>query len=187
MVSKRPGPGWVTSTLLLLCSVAGCAGVGGPGPEWASAPDANLPAFSTYAWAEGPGDTPQTVLDSQVRQALRAELLKKGYRESPDAPDFLVGYYTVEHQRGQRSSPVTIGIGVGTWGRHVGGSVGTSVGVGGGGDPDLRYRLAIRAVERDGGNELWTGATTTFQLPADAGVVNRAVAGVMRGFPDRAE
>jgi hypothetical protein len=169
----------------LLYSIVGCAGIGGPKAEWATAPDVDLPAFSTFDWADGPSGTPQTVLDSQVRNALRAELLKKGYEESPDAPDFLVSYEAVEHEMGQRSSPVTIGIGVGTWGRHVGGRVGTSVGVGGGGDPNLRYRLAIRAIDPDRSRELWVGATTTFELPPEARVIDRAVAGVMRGFPGK--
>jgi hypothetical protein len=168
----------------LLYSIVGCAGIGGPKPEWATAPDVNLPAFSTYDWADGPSGTPQTVLDSQVRNALRVEFQKKGYEESSDAPDFLVSYETVEHEMGQRSSPVTIGIGVGTWGRHVGGRVGTSVGVGGG-DPNLRYRLAIRATDPDRSRQLWVGATTTFELPPDERVIDRAVGSVMRGFPGR--
>ena len=170
--------------LAVVYAAVGCAGIGGPKAEWATAPDVDLGAFSTFDWADGSRDTPQTILDSRVRDALRDELVTKGYEQSSDAPDFLIGYETVEHERGQRSSPLTIGIGVGTWGSRVGGRVGTTVGVGGG-EADLRYRLAIRALEADGSRELWVGATSTFELPPEERAIDRAVSGVMRGFPDR--
>jgi hypothetical protein len=170
-------------TLLALCTMLGCAGAG-PRPEWAAAPDANLPALATFTWADLSEGAPRTVLDTQVRNALGAELATKGYEESREAPEFLVSYELIEHETARGASPVRIGIGMGTWSGRVGGSVGTSVGVGGG-DPDLRYRLTIRALDRERSRELWIGATTTFQLPADARTIERAVSGVMRGFPAR--
>lgn len=172
-------------TLCVLVPVlAACAGLNRPKPEWSTAPDADLASASTFGWSSGSGGSPQTVLLSHARNALTRELQRRGYRESAEAPDFLVSYELVEHERGQRSSPVRIGIGVGTWGRRVGGSVGTSVPIGSA-ETGESYRLVIRALEPDRSRELWIGATTSFEVPADAPEIDRAVAGVMRGFPDR--
>lgn len=175
----------LASVLVVLLAALGCAGLGRPKPEWSTAPDVDFASLSTYAWVDRRGET-QTVLTSQIRSALAAELQDKGYEHSPDAPDFLIEHEVVEHDRGRSSSPVRIGIGIGTWGRHVGGSVGTSVPVGGG-DPGQSYRLMIRAIEPDPRRELWVGGTTSFELPADAQVIDRAVSGAMRGFPGTRE
>ena len=74
---------------------------------------------------------------------------------------------------------------MGSWGGNVGGSVGTSVGVGGGETTSVQSRLTIRAVDTARNSEVWIGTTTTFDQPAQASAVTRAVAGVMKGFPGR--
>lgn len=170
--------------LVLVVLTSACAGLSRPKPEWSTAPGADLAAFSTFDWGSGSGGKPQSVLYAQTRNALLRELEQRGYQESAQSPDFLVSYELVEHERGRRGSPVTIGIGMGTWGRRVGGHVGTSVGVGG--EPGESYRLVIRALDPDRTRELWIGATTSFELPADEAEVARVVAGAMRGFPAKA-
>jgi hypothetical protein len=171
-------------TIVTSIALLGCAGLNRPKPEWSTAPGADLPAHASYDWTSPPGQSPQTVLQSQVRQAIDTELDGKGYEKSSDAPGFVIGYELVEHTRGESYPPVTIGIGVGSWGHHVGGSVGTSVGVGRG-EPDESYRIVVRALDRERSRELWVGATTTFELPADEAEIERIVAGMMHGFPAR--
>lgn len=168
-----------------LSALLGCAGAR-PKPEWATAPGTDLAQLSSYAWSDASAGGPRSVLHSQARNAIRAELETRGYEESSGTPDFLVSHEVVEYERGQRSSPVRIGIGLGSWGRRVGGSVGTSVGVGGG-DPGESYRLVVRAIDPEQNQELWVGGTTSFEMPADEQVIRKAVTGVMRGFPDSGE
>lgn len=177
----------LTFTLVALLCLNGCAGAGQPKPVWETAPDVDLAALETFALTPAADDRPLTVLDSTIRRALLAAFQSKGYVESSADPDFLVGYEAIEQETAARGSPVTIGIGVGTWGRNVGGSVSTSVGVGGADGVRETYRLAVRAVDPDGRRELWVGSTTTIEPSAESRVVDRAVAGVMRGFPARRE
>lgn len=168
----------------LLVSMLGCAAGTQPKPDWTEAPGADIPAYSTFGFATAPGDAPLTILESQVRNALRAELTKKGYVESADAPDFVVSYSSEGYETAKRSSPLSIGIGVGSWGGNVGGGVGTSVPIGGGKESlSLQNRLTIRAVDPATNREIWIGTSTTFDQAADTRVVERVVAGTLKGFP----
>jgi hypothetical protein len=175
----------VVATVGLLLSLLACAGAGQPKPVWVSAPEANIPALSTFALAEAVDDRPATVLDTQVRNALRTELMKKGYAEASADPDFVVSYQPVAYEARAGSSPVTVGIGMGTWGRRVGGSVGAAIPIGGSDAERVTHRLTIRAEDPEGRRELWVGTTTSIEPPAETQIVTRAVAGVMRGFPPR--
>ena len=172
------------AVLMLLFVFSGCAGGNQPKPDWQTAPDADIPGLSSFGWSGSYG-SPVAILDTQIRDALRAELLKKGYIEASDHPDFLVSYESVESAVVKEANPVRIGIGVGSWGGNVGGSVGTSVDVGGEGEVLQQNRVTVRAIDPTGNRELWIGTTTTFEERPDAGVVNRAIAGVMQGFPAR--
>lgn len=173
------------AALTLLVFLPGCAGSGQPRPVWTSAPDADVAEFSTFRLAEAAQGQPASVLDTQVRNALRAQLLAKGYEESEDEAGLLVEFQPVAYEEQPGSSPVTIGIGMGSWGRNVGGSVGTSIPVGGRSDDRITHRLAIRAVDIANERELWIGTTTTVDRGSDTRDIDRAVAGVMRGFPSR--
>jgi hypothetical protein len=175
------------AAIVLPLAIAGCAGTSQPRPEWASAPDADIGARSTFGWLHDTADRPQTLLEGRVRDAIRADLLEKGYVESAERPDLVFSYEVVSYEKTQSGPPVTIGIGMGSWGGNVGGSVGTSVGVGGGESTSVQSRLTIRAVDTARNSEVWIGTTTTFDQPAQAPAVARAVAGVMKGFPGRSD
>jgi hypothetical protein len=175
----------VTSVIALLLALVACAGASRPKPDWTSAPDVDIPAFATFGWSDRPGDLPRGLLESRVRAAVRAELLERGYTEASESPDFVMSYETVEYTASRDSSPVSIGIGMGTWGSHVGGSVGASVPVGGGDSTRLQYRLTVRAVEPKANREIWIGTTTSFDDPGKADAAEKAIAGVMEGFPAR--
>lgn len=174
-----------TPIAALLFLLLGCAAGGGPKPEWATAPDADIAGLAQFGWGDAAGSRPLTVFETQVRNAVRAALLEKGYVESADAPDFLIGYEAVEYESTTRSPPVSIGIGVGSWGGNVGGSVGTSVGLGGKTTEHLQQRLTLRAVDAARTAELWIGTTGVLTEQPDAAAIERAVAAVMRGFPAR--
>jgi len=176
-------PTRVIAAIAVLLALAACAGASRPKPDWTSAPDVDIPGYSTFGWSEHPGDLPRGILETQVRAAVRAELVEKGYGEATEAPDFLISYETVEYTSSRESSPFSVGIGVGSWGGNVGGSVGASVPVGGSDEVRLQYRLTVRAVDPKGNREIWIGTTTSFDQPADAGAIEKAIAGVMKGFP----
>ena len=169
----------------LLILISGCSGSGQPKPDWDAAPGVDIPALTTFGWVDEISGSPNTILEKQISTALRNAFLKKGYVENSDAPDFLVGYETVELESAKPSNPVRIGIGVGTWGSNVGGSVGTSVGVGGKEKVLYQNRLTVRALDPQTSQEVWIGITTTFEQRPNAAEIDRVVAGVMKGFPDK--
>lgn len=170
----------------------GCAG--GPWQtESATAPGADIAAYSSFGWlsaSDRSGDAsepPLSIPDANLRNAIRAQLVEKGYREVESDPDFRVGFETTTHVKEKASSPVRIGVGVGSWGGNVGGGVSTSVPVGSEGVTSTQEaRLTIRAVEPEGNREVWVGTTTGELQPAvDSSEVERAVAATLEGFPAR--
>ncbi|MEQ8859131.1 MAG: DUF4136 domain-containing protein [Pseudomonadales bacterium] len=168
----------------LLVSLLGCAGGEGSKPRWSEAPEIDVAGYSTFGWSDRTGKPPVTILDNQIRNAVRAELVAKGYVESSDAPDFLVHHEPVEQETVKQGSPVRIGIGIGTRSGNVGGSVGTSVDVGEKDQVVQQMRVSIRATTPDE-REAWIGTTAVMAERPDEETVDRAIAGVMKGFPDR--
>jgi hypothetical protein len=179
--------------VVLLVLLQGCA-TGEQKPDSVTSPGSDIPAYATFSWPAlgGGGATtttpPLSILDTNIHDAIRAQLIAKGYREVETNPDFIVTYDVAPYQVEKKSSPpVSIGIGVGSWGGNVGGGVGTSVGVGGGqGTESTMNRLTIRAADGKSGKEVWVGTTTSdIKQGLDASAVDKAVAGTMAGFPAR--
>lgn len=168
---------------ILLVTVLGCAGGAATKPRWVEAPDADLPGQTSFAWATGTGEPPTTILDTQIREAIRSRLVDNGYVETVDSPDFLVDHETLEQDAVEQGNPVRIGIGVGSWGRNVGGSVGTSVDVGEKDRLVQQLRVTVRALDPTDRRELWVGTTTPMPERPDAAAVNRAVTELMKAFP----
>lgn len=171
------------AVVALLATLNGCASTKESKPQWVQASDVDISAYSTFEWAEGFREPPESIIDNQIRDALHTELIRKGYVETSDAPDFLVSYEAVEEDAVERRNPVSIGIGMGTWGGNVGGSVGTSVDVGEGDRVRHQQRITIRALDPESKREVWIGVTAPLVEQPDAASVNRAVVGVMKGFP----
>jgi Domain of unknown function (DUF4136) len=178
---------------LLLLALLGCAGGGGWKPESTTAPDADIAAYSTFGWlptgdsAKGASEQPLSIADANLYDAVRKQLVEKGYREVEHAPDFRVGFETTTQLKEKTSPPVRIGVGMGSWGGNVGGGVNTSVPVGSERVKTVaETRITIRAVDPKGNREVWAGSTTgVIQEGLDAGVVEKAVAGLMDDFPER--
>ena len=173
----------MTFLVVLTGAAAGCASDAGNKPVWVSASDADIPALETFGW-DGPADVaPVTILDNQIRDALRAQLLSKGYSETSENPDFLIAHETIEHDALKKGNPVRIGIGVGSWGGNVGGSVGTSVDVGEKDKMVQQLKLQVHALDPDRDREIWAGTSAVLPERPDSAAVNRAVVDLMTGFP----
>jgi hypothetical protein len=184
----------IGSGVVLLLVLLGCAS-GGWKSESTAAPDADVAAYETFGWlpaqaapgAEGGGEAPASIVDQNLRSAIRTQLVEKGYREVEASPEFRVGVETTTRLKEKTSPPVTVGIGTGWWGGYVGTSVGASVPVGGGDVKTVgETQITIRAVDPKGNRELWLGTTTgEVKEGADASVVQEAVADLLDDFPAR--
>jgi hypothetical protein len=172
--------------LALVLSLLGCTS-SAPKTDSMTAPGSDIPGYRTFGWASATAQAPMTILDTNIHDAIRAQLLAKGYVEADEAPDFRVAFDVSSYETTKKSSPMRIGVGVGTWGGNVGGSVGTSVPVGGGGgEPATQNRLTIRAVDAKSTKEVWVGTTTSdIKQGLDRNAVDQAVAATMKKFPRR--
>lgn len=191
--SMAPGLG-ARGAMLVLAIIAAAGVVAGcaappPQPETMRDPRANFAAYRTFGWTAGATidgtDAPLKLLDSHVRTAIAAELQRRGYTEAPagTTPDLRITYETTSEQK-LESNPVRIGVGVGSWGGNVGGSVNV-------GSPSIRnYKegtLVIHAIDTARNAEVWqgrvAGKVTKGSLEPEA--IARGVAVAMQDFPAR--
>jgi len=173
--------------LLLLATLTGCASQTPPKAQSQSDPDTDVAAYSTFGWQAVPGvdagDEPLRLLDVNIRKAIRAELTRRGYTEADSNPQLLIAYDTEARDK-LKSSPFRVGIGLGSFGSNVGGSVNV-------GSPSVQSyqegRLVIHVVDAAGNREVWLGTLSgrvdTTKL--DEATVARAVALAMQDFPSR--
>ena len=123
------------------------------------------------------------LLDQNIRAAITAQLASRGYVAATEKPDLLIVYETASASKVE-SNPVRIGIGVGSWGSSVGGSVNV-------GSPSVRnYKegsLVIHAVDAARNAEVWQGQVSgkLSKGATDAASINQAVAKAMKDFPAR--
>ena len=177
---------------VLLFLLLGCAS-GASQTESVTAPDADIAGYASFGWlpagdsAEGASERPLSIADANLYGAIRKQLVEKGYREVETNPDFRVGVETAPHTEEKSSRPFSIGVGMGSWGGNVGGGVSTSVPVGSERvTTTAETRITIRAVDVKSNREVWLGSTTRdVQEGLDAGVVEKAVAGLLEEFPSR--
>jgi Domain of unknown function (DUF4136) len=170
----------------LLLSLLGCTNTSPSKPDTMTAPGADIAGYQSFGWTSASGQAPTTILDTNIHDAIRTQLLQKGYVESDSAPDFRVAYEITAYDVEKKSSPMRIGVGVGSWGGNVGGGVGTSVPVGGGNSPATQNRLTIRAIDAATNKEVWIGTTTAdIKQGLDQKAVRQTVAGTLQSFPQR--
>jgi len=175
-----------TTCLLLVAGLllGGCASAP-PEPESMRDPNAEWTSFATYGWAPAAAgtDQPLSMLDQSLRRAIAAELQRRGYTESTTDPDLQIAYQAASQDKVE-SNPVRIGVGLGSWGGNVGGSVNV-------GSPSTRsYRegtLVIHAIDARRNAEVWQGsiAGRLDKGGADTAAVTGAVQAAMRDFPTR--
>jgi hypothetical protein len=158
-------------------------------PQSMRDPQADFNAFRTFGWYQDAkpdaAAPPMSLLDSNIRAALKAELTRKGYQEAAAgaAPDLLVDYETVRAEK-IKSNPIRIGVGVGSWGGSGGGGV--SVGSPGARNVD-EGTLVVHVVDPKRKAEVFEGRASRElgKNGADPAVVQSAVADVLRDFPAR--
>jgi hypothetical protein len=174
-------------SLTLVAVLAACATTSAPERQSQTDPNTNLAAYRSFGWksaaGEGIGDEPMRMLDVNIRNGIRAELTRRGYTEVTTDPGFLVAYETAAQEK-VKSNPVRFGIGVGSWGGNVGGSVNV-------GSPSVRSyregRLVIHVIDAAANREVWFASVAgrVDQQKLDAEAVARVVAFAMQDFPPR--
>jgi hypothetical protein len=182
MTRRRLGPAAAFVTLALLA--AGCA-TPPPAPVTMRDPAVNFSSFKTFGWVANPasGDQPVMLLDQNIRAAITAQLAGRGYVAATEKPDLLIAYETASASKVE-SNPVRVGIGIGSWGSNVGGSVNV-------GSPSVRnYKegsLVIHAVDAARNAEVWQGQVSgkITKGATDSASINQAVAKAMKDFPAR--
>ncbi len=172
------------ATLFLITAVAsGCAGDPNSKPAWVAASDVDFTRLDTFGWERD--IEPATIVDTEIRQAIRTSLAAKGYEESSSSPDFLVSHETLERDAIKQGNPVRIGIGVGSWGGNVGGSVGTSVDVGEKDHLVHELQVAVRMLDSAGEREIWSGTTGAMPERPVAEAVSTAISDLLAAYPAR--
>ncbi len=174
--------------LALGIALAACATTSQPERQSQRDPDANIAGWSTFGWGpaaldEGGEDTALSMLDTNIRKAIVAELSRRGYTEVESDPQFLITY-EISAQEKVKSSPFQIGIGMGSWG----GSGGGGVSVGSQSMQSYREgRLVIHAIDAAANKEVWYGSISKAleQRSVEAEDVARVVALTMQDFPVR--
>jgi hypothetical protein len=173
--------------LTLVVLLAACTTPVPPDHESQIAPDANFAAYRTFGWQPPPAgsaDEPTRLLDTNIRNAIRTEMTRRGYTEVDADPQLRVAYETAADER-VKSNPFRIGIGLGSFGSNMGGSVNV-------GSPSVQSyregRLTIHVLDAAANRELWFGsiAGSIEKGNLDADAVARAVALAMQDLPARA-
>ena len=158
-------------------------------PESMRDAQADFSSYKTFGWhesmsAEASGK-PLSLLDSNIRAAITAEMKHKGYEEAAagTTPDLHVAYETARAET-VKSRPFSVGVGVGSWGGSGGGGVSA-------GSPSVKNvkegTLVVHAIDSTRKAEVWQGRVTR-ELGKDnvePAVVQGAVADVFRDFPAR--
>jgi hypothetical protein len=128
-------------------------------------------------------DAPLKLLDGNIRAAIAAELQRRGYTAAVPGttPDLRITYETASEQK-LENNPVRVGIGVGSWGGNVGGSVSV-------GSPSVRnYQegtLVVHAIDTARNAEVWQGRVSKkiTKGSTEPAAVAQAVAVAMKDFP----
>lgn len=182
MTRRRLGPAAALVAIALFA--AGCA-TSPPAPVTMRDQSVDFAKFKTFGWVANPagGDQPVMLLDQNIRAAITAQLAGRGYVASTEKPDLLIAYETASASKVE-SNPVRVGIGIGSWGGNVGGSVNV-------GSPSVRnYKegsLVIHAVDAARNAEVWQGQVSgkITKGATDSASINQAVAKAMKDFPAR--
>ena len=168
--------------------IAGCASPP-PKPETMRDPGVNFTNFKTFGWTAGgavdAGDAPLKLLDANIRAAITDVMKRKGYVEAPagTTPDLRIAYETASAEKIE-SNPVRVGIGVGSWGGNMGGSVNM-------GSPSVRNftegTLVVHAIDTARNAEVWQGRVSGKMTKGsvEPAAIHQAVAKAMADFPVR--
>ncbi|MGH8203123.1 MAG: DUF4136 domain-containing protein [Steroidobacteraceae bacterium] len=167
---------------------SGCASTPAQ-PEIMRDAQADFSAYETFGWpaagaAEKSGGT-ASIVDGHIRTAISNELKSKGYVEATagTTADLTVEYEAASAEK-LKNNPFRIGVGVGSYGSNVGGSVGV-------GSPAVKEikegSLVVHVIDPARKAEVWRGSIA--RELGKGGVkpeaVQSAVAELLRDFPSR--
>jgi hypothetical protein len=167
---------------------AGCAAPP-PKPDTMRDPSVNFSNFKTFGWTAGgtvdAGDALLKLLDANIRAAVVDVMQRKGYVEAPagTTPDLRIVYETAKAEK-LENNPVRVGIGVGSWGGNMGGSVSM-------GSPSVRNftegTLVVHAIDTARNVEVWQGRVSGKMTKGsvEPAAIRQAVGVAMADFPVR--
>jgi len=157
-------------------------------------PGTDFSKYKTYKWVRVPKvEYPNQILDTQIMQAIDAQLALKGLTKSEDSPDLYVAYQAAVNQEKQWNSYSTDlgGWGYGRWGGWGGYGGGTStttttsetINIG---------TLNVDLYDVSAKNQIWRGAATkTLGSGKDPEKVNKnlnkAMAKLFKKYPPPAK
>lgn len=128
-------------------------------------------AIAPGTFATGPlTDTDASTIEFRTYAiAVARELGRLGFTEGASAVySAEIGYSREARERMAKKSPVTIGVGGGSFGRHVGVGLGTSFGIGGDNSGKIIVsRLEVRLKRSADGAVVWEGRAQT-EAPSNA-------------------
>jgi hypothetical protein len=169
--------------------LAGCASTPAE-PQTMRDPQANFAAYETFALTTGAGADQAapsvSLVEGYIRNAIAGELKRKGYVEAAAGatPDVRIEYEAAKAER-LKNNPFRIGVGVGSYGSNVGGSVGAST-------PSVRNvtegMLVVHVIESARNAEVWRGSASRElgKGNIDQAKVDVVVAEVLADLPARA-
>jgi hypothetical protein len=171
--------------LALAATLIGCATPRQPEIQSQQDPDTDISAYETFGWMPaGDTDPPESLTDKHLRNAIREVLTGRGYRAAERDPQLLMTWEFLAAEK-LESNPFSIGVGMGSWGGNVGGSVGMSTG----GVRNVREgQLVIHAVDAAEKREIWLGSVTgTLDVRNPDAIASRQLVELaLRDFPVRA-
>lgn len=179
----------VVAGLALATLASGCASAP-PQAVSMQSPQANFAAFRTFGWG-APATTqdaaqPLSILDSDIREAIASGLQRKGYEAAAagTTPDMVLHYETGKAEV-TKGSPISIGVGVGSYGSRGGVGVGTSSS---GTRSVMEGTLTLSVVDPAQNVEVWNGRVSR-ELgnngTPNAALIRSAVGDLLRDFPAR--
>lgn len=135
---------------------------------------------------------PESGIDAGIEFVTYADLIGdrlalSGFRPAAGGePAFTarLGYAITDTGQVDRSGGTSIGIGVGGSGRHVGGAVGTSFDLSGGGKALFERELTLVIIDNGTGRRVFEGRVTSLgATPALANVMPYMIEAMFQGFP----
>lgn len=174
--ASRPAAGRLAGLALGVAVLAGCAAT----PKLSvDSLDQPWPCGSV-AWMGEAGQVPASLVEQRLRGYVLEGLRARGYVIDEAQPDCLV--HGVVFTGVRPGSPVSVGVGAGSWGGNVGGSVGVSLPLGG---SRRTGNVAIDVIDAAANAQVWRGTLeNAFPAPEpDAAELSGAVEQVLASLP----
>ncbi len=186
---QHPGRAFIGFALGAAILLSGCASQA-PQPTSMRDPQADFSAYRTFALKDDTtGESAAesvSIVEGYIRTAIKSELTRKGYVEAAAGaePDLRVEYEAASAEK-IKNNPFRIGIGVGGYGSHSGGSVGV-------GSPSVKNiregTLVVHVIDPARKAEVWQGRASRElgKGNIEPATVQGAVSELLRDFPERA-